>query len=103
MTDESDAPRTGAKPEPTLKLKFISHGTLECRDLAFTRRFYEEFLGFEVVQIHPYGAIDTVTRYGGWSVPGPVRKPVAFSLDSLPVVRQLGSTCIWVGRKRAGA
>lgn len=36
--------------EPTLKLKFISHGTLECKDLAFTRRFYEEFLGFEVVQ-----------------------------------------------------
>jgi catechol 2,3-dioxygenase-like lactoylglutathione lyase family enzyme len=36
--------------EATLKLKFLSHGTLECRDLAFTRRFYEEFLGFEVVQ-----------------------------------------------------
>lgn len=36
--------------EPTVKLKFLSHGTLECRDLAFTRKFYEEFLGFEVVQ-----------------------------------------------------
>jgi catechol 2,3-dioxygenase-like lactoylglutathione lyase family enzyme len=36
--------------EPTLKLNFLSHGTLECRDLAFTRRFYQEFLGFEVVQ-----------------------------------------------------
>ena len=35
---------------PTLKLNFISHGTLESRDLAFTRRFYEEFMGFEVVQ-----------------------------------------------------
>ncbi len=35
---------------PTLKLNFISHGTLEAKDLAFTRRFYEEFLGFEVVQ-----------------------------------------------------
>jgi len=23
--------------EPTVKLKFLSHGTLECRDLAFTR------------------------------------------------------------------
>jgi catechol-2,3-dioxygenase len=36
--------------EPTLKLKFLSHGTLECRNLAFTRKLYEEFLGFEVVQ-----------------------------------------------------
>ena len=53
MTDESDAPRTEARLGPTLKLKFISHGTLECRDLAFTRRFYEEFLGFEVVQTSP--------------------------------------------------
>ena len=53
MTDESDAPHTGAKPEPTLKLKFISHGTLECRDLAFTRRFYPETLPVEDVQTPP--------------------------------------------------
>jgi catechol 2,3-dioxygenase-like lactoylglutathione lyase family enzyme len=38
------------KPSPTLNLKFISHGTLECRNLQATRRFYEEFLGFETVQ-----------------------------------------------------
>jgi len=36
--------------ESTLRIRFISHGTLECRDIAFTRRFYEEFFGFEVVQ-----------------------------------------------------
>lgn len=41
---------TQAKRVPTLKLNLISHGTLESRDLAFTRRFYEEFMGFEVVQ-----------------------------------------------------
>ncbi|HLW23922.1 MAG TPA: VOC family protein [Steroidobacteraceae bacterium] len=41
---------TAAAKEPTLKLKFLSHGTLESRDLDFTRRFYEEFLGFEVVR-----------------------------------------------------
>ena len=35
---------------PTLKLKFLSHGTLESKDLEFTRRFYQEFLGFEVVR-----------------------------------------------------
>src|ERR1700676_4569870 len=39
-----------AKTQPTLKLKFLSHGTLESKDLDFTRRFYEEFLGLEVVR-----------------------------------------------------
>ena len=29
---------------------FLSHGTLMCRDLAKSRRFYEEFLGLEVVR-----------------------------------------------------
>jgi len=38
------------KPRPALKLRFLSHGTLESRDLAFSRRFYEEFLGLEIVQ-----------------------------------------------------
>jgi catechol 2,3-dioxygenase-like lactoylglutathione lyase family enzyme len=28
----------------------LSHGTLMCRDLAASRRFYEEFLGLEVVR-----------------------------------------------------
>lgn len=57
--------------ESTLKLKFLSHGTLECKDLAFTRKFYEEFLGFEVVKtsdlsiwfrlggVHSYACIQT--------------------------------------------
>jgi catechol-2,3-dioxygenase len=39
------------KVEPTLKLKFLSHGTLESTDLDFTRRFYEEFLGLEVIKV----------------------------------------------------
>lgn len=33
------------KVAPRLKLKFLSHGTLESKDLARSRRFYEEFLG----------------------------------------------------------
>jgi catechol-2,3-dioxygenase len=41
------------KPRPALKLRFLSHGTLESRDLAFSRRFYEEFLGLEIVQTSP--------------------------------------------------
>ena len=51
MTEASDA-ATAAESAPIkseLGLKFLSHATLECRDLAFTRRFFEEFLGFEVV------------------------------------------------------
>jgi catechol 2,3-dioxygenase-like lactoylglutathione lyase family enzyme len=33
-----------------LKLKFISHGTLEARDFDRSRRFYEDFMGFEVIR-----------------------------------------------------
>jgi catechol-2,3-dioxygenase len=51
-----------AKPQPRLKLNFLSHGTLETKDLAFTRRFYEEFLGLEVVQTSP---ISILVRLGG--------------------------------------
>lgn len=39
------------KVEPALKLNFYSHATLECRDIQRTRRFFEEFLGFETVQM----------------------------------------------------
>jgi catechol 2,3-dioxygenase-like lactoylglutathione lyase family enzyme len=33
-----------------MKSAFLSHGTLEVRDLAKSRRFYEEFVGLECVQ-----------------------------------------------------
>ena len=52
----------GAKPAPALKLNFLSHGTLESRDLAFSRRFYAEFLGLDVVQTSP---ISLLIRLGG--------------------------------------
>ena len=51
--DDTRTAAPSAKPAPALKLNFLSHGTLESRDLAFSRRFYEEFLGFEVVQTSP--------------------------------------------------
>ena len=50
------------KPRPALKLRFLSHGTLESRYLAFSRRFYEEFLGLEIVQTSP---ISLLIRLGG--------------------------------------
>ena len=48
--------------DPALKLYFLSHGTLESRDIAFSRRFYEKFLGLEVVQTSP---ISLLIRLGG--------------------------------------
>ena len=38
---------------PLLNINFISHGTLESKDLEASRRFYEEVLGFEVIQTMP--------------------------------------------------
>ncbi len=60
MSDTAVQART--KPEPRLKLNFLSHGTLEAKDLEFTRRFYEEFLGLDVVQTSP---ISLLIRLGG--------------------------------------
>lgn len=61
-SNEAAVTTTAAKPQPALKLNFLSHGTLESRDLAFSRRFYEEFLGFDVVQTSP---ISLLIRLGG--------------------------------------
>lgn len=33
-----------------MKAQFLSHGTVECRDLAKSRMFYEDFIGLECVQ-----------------------------------------------------
>ncbi len=48
--------------KPALKLNFLSHGTLESRDLDFSRKFYEEFLGLEVHRTSP---ISLMIRLGG--------------------------------------
>src|SRR3981189_1293397 len=55
-------PVPSGKRRPALKLNFLSHGTLESRDLGFSRRFYEEFLGLDVVQTSP---ISLLIRLGG--------------------------------------
>jgi catechol 2,3-dioxygenase-like lactoylglutathione lyase family enzyme len=47
---------------PVIKSKFISHGTLGSKDLDATRRFYEEFLGLEVVRTSP---VSLMIRLGG--------------------------------------
>jgi len=59
VTDEGTKAQ---KVEPALTLNFLSHGTLDSRDLDFARKFYEEFLGFEVVQT---SQISLLIRLGG--------------------------------------
>ena len=44
---------TGARSKPALNLNFLSHGTLESKDLERSRKFYEECLGCEVVRTSP--------------------------------------------------
>ena len=51
-----------SKPAPAIKTNFLSHGTLGSKDLDATRRFYEEFLGLEVVRTSP---VSLMIRLGG--------------------------------------
>ena len=62
LTGDMAALQPRGKPAPALKLNFLSHGTLESRDLTVSRRFYEEFLGLEVIQTSP---ISLLIRLGG--------------------------------------
>jgi catechol 2,3-dioxygenase-like lactoylglutathione lyase family enzyme len=39
--------------EPLINTTRIGHGTLECFDIAKTRKFYEEVFGFDVIQTSP--------------------------------------------------
>ena len=61
------------KNKSTLNLNFYSHATLECHDSKFTRRFFEEFLGFEVVQM---ADISFWARLGGNQIVVVVESPV---------------------------
>ena len=47
---------------PAIKSKFLSHGTLSSKNLEASRRFYEEFLGLEVVRTSP---VSLMVRLGG--------------------------------------
>lgn len=57
-----NAPVVETAKDPALKLKFLSHGTLESKDLEKARVFYTEFLGLEVVRTSP---ISLLIRLGG--------------------------------------
>ena len=51
-----------AKTQPVIKSKFLSHGTLGSKDLAASRKFYEDFLGLECVLT---SKISMMIRLGG--------------------------------------
>lgn len=57
-----NTPAVETAADPALKLNFLSHGTLESKDLDKTREFYTEFLGLEVVRTSP---ISILIRLGG--------------------------------------
>ncbi len=57
-----EAPVVETAKDPALKLKFLSHGTLESKNLEEAREFYTEFLGLEVVRTSP---ISLLIRLGG--------------------------------------
>jgi catechol-2,3-dioxygenase len=59
--------------DPALKcLNFLSHGTLESRDLEKTRQFYEECLGIETIRTSP---ISLMIRLGGNNTIAVVQNP----------------------------
>jgi predicted lactoylglutathione lyase len=62
MTETATATKPAKSVEPALKLKFLSHGTLDSYDLERSRKFYEEFLGLDVVRTSP---ISLLIRLGG--------------------------------------
>jgi catechol-2,3-dioxygenase len=66
--------KDSGKTQPRLKLKFLSHGTLESKNLGLSRKFYEEFLGLEVVRT---SNVSLQIRLGGLSTIAVVKSPSA--------------------------
>src|SRR3954469_24305886 len=64
-----------------LKLRFLSHGTLESRDLEKTRQFYEECLGLDVVRTSPRSMM---IRLGGDNTIAVVESPRKAAMPMQP-------------------
>ena len=62
MADQATQPAVETAADPVLKLNFLSHGTLESKNLEKTREFYTDFLGLEVVRTSP---VSLLIRLGG--------------------------------------
>lgn len=68
------------KKQSVIKSKFISHGTLGSTDLDATRKFYEEFLGLEVVRTSP---VSLFVRLGGNHVYAVVKQKHRTPMDRI--------------------
>lgn len=66
------------RPVSPLKTRFYSHATLECIDVKKTRQFFEEFLGFETVQM---ADMSFWARLGGDQVIVVVQSPTGKKAD----------------------
>ncbi|MGV3770302.1 MAG: VOC family protein [Sphingobium phenoxybenzoativorans] len=76
----------GEKVKPALKTRFYSHATLDCKDIAFTRKFFEEFLGFQTVQMAP---VAFWARMGGDQIIVVVQGP-ANGKENMPFLNHNG-------------
>jgi catechol-2,3-dioxygenase len=77
-TEHPDDQAAGFKRQNPLKTRFYSHATLECLDIARTRKFFEEFLGFETVQM---ADVSFWARMGGDQVIVVVKSPTNKKAD----------------------
>ena len=51
---------------PLVQNEFFSHGTIECSDMAATRRWLTEFLGLDIIR--PLKVAQYIWKGGPWSV-----------------------------------
>jgi hypothetical protein len=75
-----------AKTKSVLNTRFYSHATLECRDIKITRQFFEEFLGFDTVQMAP---VAFWARMGGDQIIVVVQSPTK-NKESMPFLNHNG-------------
>ena len=69
---------------PLLNLTFLSHGTLESRDLDTSRKFYEECLGLQVVRT---SNISLLIKLGGDNTIAVVQSP---KKEKMPILNHNG-------------
>lgn len=66
------------RKEPALKLNFFSHATIDVSDIDRARDFYENFMGFDVVQT---SKISALIRLGGHTSIAVVRTKKPLKMD----------------------
>ncbi len=66
VADDARADEAGARVVPLNRPRMLTHGTLECRSLAASRPFYEEFLGLECVHHAPRAMM--LRKGGYWAI-----------------------------------